>query len=142
MIDTIMNAISTALDAEFGAGYTICTEGITQEMMKPCFFISCVNHTTKRFFGKRYFSQNQFLIQYFPITDTDYQGYHSVAERVNQCLEYLDADGLTHGTQMKYEVAEGILQYYVNYDYFLYKVEENEPMEILGLSTSVRNGEG
>ena len=141
MINTIIEAISVTLNAEFGDGYKVYREAIEQDLEKPCFFISCLNPTNKLFLRKRYFRRNQFCIQYFP-DEEDHRNEecYAVAERLLMCLEYLDVGGdLVMGTKMRYEVADGILHFFVNYDLFVYKVAESVPvMKEVSSETSVK----
>lgn len=140
MINSIIEAISITLDAEFG--YETHMEEIKQDLVEPCFYISCLNPTVELFLGKRYFRQNQFVIQYFPESDNEQRECNSVAERLMWSLEYITLDGdLIRGTVMKYEVIDGILSFFVNYDCFVYRVEENTPMEVMESTTDVKEGD-
>lgn len=129
MINAIIESISISLNVEFGDRHEIFREAKRQGFTEPCFFIQCLNPTEELFFQKRYFRQNQFCIQYFP--EDEFHGNqecHAVAERLFSCLEYLDVGGDTvRGTKMRYEVADGILHFFVNYDLFVYKVGESVP---------------
>lgn len=41
---------------------------------------------------------------------------------------------------MKHETVDGVLNFFVNYDCFIYKREQQTPMETLEASTSVKEG--
>ena len=41
---------------------------------------------------------------------------------------------------MKYEVVDGVLNFFVNYDNFVIKQEQQTPMETLKESTSLKEG--
>lgn len=143
MINSIIEAISISLNEEFGDGYETHMEEIKQGLKEPCFFITCLNPTTELFLGKRYFRTNQFCIQYFPETNEKQRECNGVAERMLQCLEYITIYGEDKpimGTKMKYEVVDGVLNYFVNYDCFIRKTEQQTPMESLQASTSVKEG--
>lgn len=143
MINSIIEAISISLNEEFGDGYEIHMEEIKQGLKEPCFFIACLNPTTELFLGKRYFRTNQFCIQYFPETNEKQRECNGVAERMLQCLEYITIYGEDKpimGTKMKYEVVDGVLNFFVNYDCFVRKIEQQTPMESLQASTSVKEG--
>lgn len=131
MINSITESISIALNAEFGDTYTNYTEEIKQGLKEPCFFISCINPAHNLFLGKRYFRENQFCIQYFPADKQNPKAEcHAVAERMEFCLEWITVTGdLMRGSKMKYEIADGILNFFVNYDLFVRKIVENTPME-------------
>lgn len=140
MINAIIEAISINLDAEFG--YEIHMEEIKQGLKEPCFFISCLNPTTKLFIGKRYFRANQFCIQYFPESDDKQRECNAVAERLVWSLEYITLEGgQARGTGMKYEVVDGVLNLFVNYDCFVYRVEETTAMEVIESQTKVKEGD-
>lgn len=137
MINSIIQAISISLYAEFG--YENHMEEIKQDLKEPCFFISCINPTTILLLWKRYFRKNQFCIQYFPESDKKQAECNDIAERMTWCLEYITADGtLLRGTKMKYEVVDRVLNFFVNYDCFVYRVEEATPMETLESVTSMK----
>jgi len=141
MIKKIIDGILAALSEEFGDEYTLYTESVMQGMKEPCFFVQCLNPTEELFFWKRYFRQNQFCIQYFPEDKMHgKQECYAVGERLLSCLEYLDVSGdLVMGTKRKYEVVDGILHFFVNYDLFVYKVAESVPvMEEVSSETHVK----
>lgn len=143
MIHSIIEAISISLNEEFGDRYETHMEVMKQDLKEPCFFIFCVNPTMKIFFGKRYFRTHPFCIQYFPETDEKQRECADVAERMYSCLEYitiLGDDKPMMGTRMKYEVIDGVLNFFVNYDCFVRKSEKQTPMESLQASTSVKEG--
>lgn len=143
MINSIIEAISISINEEFGDGYETHMEEIKQGLKEPCFFITCLNPTTELFLGKRYFRTNQFCIQYFPETNEKQRECNGVAERMWQCLEYITIYGEDKpimGTKMKYEVVNGVLNFFVNYDCFIRKIEQQTPMESLQASTNVKEG--
>lgn len=141
MINSILEAISVSLDAEFGENYKIYSEAKNQGLKEPCFFISCINPTSKLFLGKRYFRKNQFCVQYFPQNPARAkEECNAVAERLFLCLEWLDVCGdLVMGTKMSGEVADGILHFFVNYDMFAYHAGKEIPvMEEISTTTSMK----
>lgn len=141
MINSIIESISITLNAEFGEKYKIHREEKKQGLKEPCFFVQCLNPTEELFFWERYFRKNQFCIQYFPEDKLHgKQECYAVGERLFSCLEYLDVGGdLVMGTKRKYEVVDGILHFFVNYDLFVYKVAEPVPvMEEVSSETHVK----
>ncbi len=141
MINTIIKSVSITLDAEFNEKeYGFHMEEVKQDLKEPCFFIACLNPTTELFLGKRYFRKNQFVIQYFPESKENLQNEcNAVAERMTWCLEYLTTitGDMFRGTKMNYEIIDGVLNFFVNYDCFVYRVEQNEVMETLESNTTV-----
>ncbi len=146
MINSIIEAVSISLNKEFGDSYEIYMEEIKQDLKEPCFFVFCLNPTIKQFLGTRYFRTNQFCIQYFPETAEKQRECNNVAERMWQCLEYITVcgeDKPIRGTKIKYEIADGILIFFVNYDCFVYKqdIERQTLMESLEVSANMKEGD-
>lgn len=141
MINSIIEAISRAIKTEFGSGYTNYMEEIRQDLKEPCFFISCINPAGKLIRGGKYSRTHQFCIQYFPNRGrNERRECNDVAERLMVCLEYLRVgEQLMRGTQMNGEQADGILNFFVNYDTFVYKEPEELPiMEEVSEDISVK----
>lgn len=141
MINSIIRAISIALYAEFGDGYKIYAEDVEQGLVEPCFFISCIGSSHRLHFDKRYLRENRFCIQYFPsLGQKETEECHGAAGRLEECLEYLNVScGLMHGTKMHYEISDGILHFFVDYDCFVRrKTEEQDGMELMENQTDVK----
>lgn len=142
MINSIIEAISVSLNSEFGDEYEIHMEAIRQGLKEPCFFIACLNPTNSLFMGKRYECSNQFCIQYFPQSEEKHWECNDVAERMYECLEYITTDGDTkpiRGSGMNHQVVDGVLNFFVNYEFFVMKKKEQEDeMENVILSMDVK----
>ncbi len=144
MINAIIEAISISLNVEFGDRYKIYREIKHQGLQEPCFFIQCLNPTSRLFLNKRYLRTNQFCIQYFPEQEgKKKEECYEIAEHLFQCLEWLEVkEDTMMGTQMHYEVVDGMLHFFVNYDAFVYKISESIPfMEEVSLETSSKEQE-
>ena len=144
-INSIIDGISIALDSEFNEEgtqqYTIRANELKQGLKEPCFFISCINPAFRLFFDKRYFRENEFCIQYFPQSrNRAKEECNAVAERLFLALEYITVDGdLTMGTKMYSEFADGILNFFVNYDSFVYiKKSDDSLMETLTVDVAAK----
>lgn len=141
MINSITEAISAAVNAEFGDDYTIYTEAVEQGLTEPCFFVLCVSSSNRVFIGKKYFRENGFCVQYLPQNkDAPLEECRAVAERLYSALEYVSLDGdLTRGTKMNYQITDGVLSFFVNYDMFVfYKTAETDSMEGFAQNASVK----
>jgi hypothetical protein len=138
-IEELIDAIAEALFQEFKSGYEIYTEKVEQGLTEPCFLIRCLNPTKNRHLGLRYKRTNQFIIQYFPSTEEVNQECASVLERLFECLEDVTLDGKpVHGTDLSGEVTDGILNFKVNYDGFVLKTENHDPMTDLEILTEAK----
>lgn len=145
MINKIIDAISISLNSEFGDGYEIYTESIEQGLQEPCFSVFCLNPTNDLFRNNKYFRNNQFCIQYFPSTAEPKAECNAVLERLYGCLELITVvenettNSLTRGSRMKGEVIDGVLNFFVNYNMFVYKVEvPADNMENLDVNSDVK----
>lgn len=139
MINKIIDGISISLNAEFGDDYKIYTESIEQGLKEPCFSIVCVNPTNELFRGKKYFRKNLFCIQYFPKGEDKRSECMDVLERMFDCLEVIKfGEDLQRGTSMHGEVVDQVLNFFVNYDMFVYKVESTDAMETMDLTSNVK----
>jgi hypothetical protein len=141
VINSIIESIRISLDMEFGDGYEVYREDTGQGLQGPCFFILCTNTEDRRFLNRRYFRTSQFCVRYIPADgEKKQEECHAAAKRLFQCLEWLDVQGdPVMGRKMKYEVEEGVLRFFVNYDMFVYKGCDPVPwMEEISSATSVK----
>ena len=138
-IKELIDAIAEALFQEFKSGYEIYTEKVEQGLKEPCFLIRCLNPTKNRHLGLRYLRTNQFSVQYIPSSAEANEECASVLERLFECLECVVLSGKpVHGTEIHGEITDGILTFTVNYDGFVLKTEEHEPMENLKILTEAK----
>lgn len=145
MINKIIDSISISIHSEFGDDYEIYTESIEQGLEEPCFSVFCLNPTNDLFRNNKYFRTNQFGIQYFPSSKEPKKECNSVLERLYGCLELITIkesetiESLTRGSRMNGEIVDGVLNFFVNYDMFVYKVEEpGDSMADLDVKTDVK----
>ena len=121
MINDIINGIAIKLNEVFGSDYKIYKENIKQGLKEPCFSIVMLEVTESAKLPNRYFRSYPFDIHYFPKTKTKTEMYN-VAEQLLIELEYITIlDNLYRGTKMRYEVVDGVLHFFVNYDLFIKK---------------------
>ncbi len=140
MINEIVNGICLALNSEFGDEYEIYTETLKQGLKEPCFSIVCINPTQEQFLGKRYYKTNCFCIHYFPSSVDTNAEINTVREKLFNALEYITVDGdLIRGTSMTAETDDlGVLNFIVNYNLFVKKVQETTAMEDYDYQNNVK----
>lgn len=137
MINNIIDAISISISLVFGENYEIYTESVKQGLKEPCFFISCVNPTSRIFLDRRYFRENLFCIQYLSSEGEKETDCNDVVEKLFDCLEYINVDGdLLRGTKMHSELTDGVLNFFVNYNMFVYKFKDEERLNMEELEVS------
>ena len=130
MIQEIIDAICLAISSGFGDDCEIYTEAVEQDLKDGSFMIICLNPTNSRFFGNRYLRTNQFCIHYFPKTNEPNAECLEVIEELCDILEFIDVDGdLVRGTDMSNEIDDGVLHFFVNYDFFTHRMPDEIYME-------------
>jgi len=140
MVSDIIDAISVALNKEFGDGYRIYSEEVPQGAIEPYFFIKAVDPSQTQIRGPRYRRDTLFDIHFFPEQDYSYSEMHAVSEHLFFLLEFiplLDGD-LIHGTHMRYETVDGVLHFFVQYNMIIRRVEEKEQMEEMDVQTALK----
>lgn len=146
MINEIVNAVVKALNDEFNAEtdkYEIYNEEIKQDLKEPAFFVQSINPSTNLFLGKRYFQQVHILIQYFP-ESKDYQAEcNRIGEQLIWVVEWITCKGDNlpiHGSNTHYEVVDGVLHFFVDYEFFIRKVENHDLMGFMELKQNIKKG--
>ena len=139
IIKKIIDGICLAINSKFGDDRDIYTEAVNQGLEDGSFSIVCLNPTNAQFLGRRYFRTNQFCIHYFPKTDEPKSECLEVLEGLNEALEVIEVDGdLVRGTNMTSEMDEGVLHFFVNYDFFTVRKEDETFMEHFEHSSNVK----
>ncbi|EPR12342.1 hypothetical protein L323_08545 [Ruminiclostridium papyrosolvens C7] len=109
-------------------------------MATPCFLISLNNFSQKQITGKRYYREQRFTIKYCPATANKNTEVCQVADRLYDTLEsiLIEAD-MFRGSKMSCEVVEGVLLFYVNYNFYVYKeTPSEEPMENIAVEGGLK----
>jgi len=139
MINKIIDGICEKLNESFGDGYEIYTELKNQGLKEPCFSVMCVNPISNQVIGNRYFRNNLFSILYFPASKEPKAETNAVLENLYLALETVTIketlpddtvkESLVRGTNMRGELVDGVLNFLVNFNMFVYKVEDADLME-------------
>lgn len=135
-------AILQALYEEFQDSVNRYEDWVEQELVKPAFYILCINTDHKQYLGNCYRRSQSYDIQYFPETQGKgmNQEFAEVTERLYDCLEYITADEKTiRGLNMHTQLQEGALHFFVDYELSLRKQTVQEPcMEELNTKGGIK----
>ena len=131
-----------ALNAAFGDGYKIYTNDVKQGLKEPCFFVAVLEPTRKQMIGRRYRYDNPFCITYFPRHAGNNTEMLGVAEKLTEALELITVlDGDTvRGTGIRFEIVDGNLQFFVNYNHFMIKPTDPTFMGDLDVTVGTMKG--
>ena len=137
MINDLINGIAVKLNSVFGSEYKIYKENIKQGLVEPCFNIVVLEPSQEAKLPNRYLRSYPMDVHYFPKTATKSEMYE-VAEQLLIELEYITVlDNLCKGTKMRYEIVDGVLHFFVNYDFFVKKeVAKLDNMEELKVNST------
>jgi hypothetical protein len=135
VINKIINAISQAINKEFGENYGIYAESIAGEVKKPYFYIYNTTHSLEAKLGNRYINKNAFTIQYFPASPNAKEEIGNVIGQLEEALQFIVIDNnLVHGSSMKSNTVNDVLNFQIEYNvHMLKKVEESERMNNFNL---------
>lgn len=119
MLNAIVRAVSRRLFEEFGEGYAIYQNDVPQGLQEPCFFIRVLRPEISPLLGRRSLRCVPLDVHYFPKMRGDHAELLGVAERLPECLELISLDdgSLLGGSGMSCEIADGILHFFVSFNY-------------------------
>lgn len=119
MVNNVISAVSNALYNEFGSNHTIYADNVEQNLTRPCFYINVIRPAVLPGTIGRDKRSIPLVIQYFPDALGMRTVWYDVAERLFQCLKYPSYDGVIfRGTDLKYDVSEDKINFYVKYEFF------------------------
>ena len=138
MVNELIRAIAKAIRKEFQQE-PIYSEQVEQGLQEPCFFILCLSQKEQAKLDVRFLAQHAFVISYVPKGGN--ADCWEVQAKLQRLLEFitLDDDSVVRGTNRKGEIKEGILHFFVDYDFYMKKEKEPEIyMELLQIDEKTR----
>ena len=125
MVNELIQAIARAIRKEYQTQH-IYTEQIPQCLKKPCFFIHCISNAEKNAIDLRFLAQHTFIVNYFPLKGN--AECWEVQQKLHRLLEWiaLQDNSLIRGTHRHTEMHKGVLHFFVNYDFYMYKQKQPE----------------
>lgn len=128
MVNRIIDGISIRINEVFGDDYEIYSEDIEQGFKEPCFFILPLNQKKSPKLKNRSFREYSFNIHYFPTSSYEKRReINSVLHTLMDELEYISIDNdLIRGTNIKSEVVDNILHFFINYNLFTINSSNND----------------
>lgn len=121
MVNEIVNGISNAIHSEF-PNVPIYSESVEQGLKEPCFFVFPLNPSESPLIDNRAVRKIPVVIQYLTKDESE---VHSVAENLFPMLRRITLlDGSqVNGLNLKYEVNDGVLHFFVEYMPTVYYVK-------------------
>lgn len=129
----IIDGVSIKLN-EIEETYEIYTNHVKQGLKMPCFFIKILPSNKKRLVGNR-FENELNLVIHTMLEEEDIEQLNSIADKLYE-LEYITLinGDILRGVDMKTEISDGVLLFFVTYKYFTYKeVQKETEMENISI---------
>lgn len=139
-LNDILDAISIRLNEVFGKTYTIYTNNIEQGFSTPCFFIKILPESRSKKLGNRYYNETSFVIHVF-LENATVEELNDISETLYQTLEVITlvSGDMIRGNNMKKEINDDVLEFFIDYNYFTYKeVEKVDAMETIEVNGEVK----
>lgn len=117
----IIDGVSIKLNEIFGDEYIIYDNNVKQGLEMPCFFIKSLPSNKKRLIGNRYENELNLVI-YSMLEEENLEEFNNISDKLYE-LEYitlLNGD-LLKGYDMKTEISDSELLFFITYKYFTYK---------------------
>lgn len=120
-VNDVLDGVMDALASRY-PGVTLVAGEAGEEHPKPLFAVTIASVARNKEVGRRYRLAHQFNIQYAAAVPT-YRGLHDVADELYDALQHIEADGgFIRGSGMRHEIVEGMLHFYVSYNFHVLSV--------------------
>lgn len=138
----VVDGVSIKINELFGDEYKIHTNNVKQGLEMPCFFIKKLPSSKKKLIGNRYENTDN-LVVHAMIEDSEdkEEKLNDIADKLYE-LEYITLlnNDMLKGYDMKTEISDGVLLFFVTYKYFTYKeIQKETEMENLTINGEVKN---
>jgi len=140
MLNDIFDGVSKKLYGSFGSTHKIYQNDVKQGLETPCFFLSALKPSFTPLLGERGTLRVPLDVQYFPVQDADNRTMYSTAETLMEILDmiFLSADTCVFGRSKSFEIADGVLHFFVTYQIVLTKAEiPAATMETVSITSTV-----
>ena len=140
MINQIIIGIAQALNNAFGDECEIHCQEIEQNLKEPCFLILLLNVSNEQLVGDRYLRKQPFDILYFPNSKNESRTeMYEAIEKLYDALEYIHfGDGLLRGINMKSQIIDDVLHFFVDYNFTVIKQRDKDYMQQLTIKGKVK----
>lgn len=139
MIDMIMDAIAMKIHELFGDGHHIYKHKVEQDLQEPCFLITIVNYSKESLLNARSKRCLSIDVLFFP--NKGKSQCYDVSEKLTNELDIIKTidDEQFLGTNMRSEVIDNVLHFFVNYNFILIVQNENvDSMESVVVNTTTK----
>lgn len=117
----IIDGVSIKLNKLFGDEYKIYTNSVKQGLEMPCFFIKALPSSKKKLIGNRYENELNLVI-HSRLEEENMEEFNNISDKLYE-LEYVTLlnEDMLKGYDMKTEISDGVLLFFITYKFFTYK---------------------
>ncbi|HHY25282.1 MAG TPA: hypothetical protein GX523_00770 [Desulfitobacterium dehalogenans] len=136
-VNGVRDSVITLLHQHF-PGISTYGEEILQGLDKPCFFVKLFQVSQDQLISQRYQRNHSFDIHYFPAAmdegeeNRQNEEMHGIAEQLYEKMELIPViggdDGLMRGAKMRHEIIDGVLHFFVDYNFQIIKETTLDPL--------------
>lgn len=131
MIDNIIGGISHELSRIFDDRYEIFLEDIEEGLNEPCFLITGLNNQKTELGRMRFIHGRSFMIRFFPENNLNKRSQCTIVGDILlnelECIPF--QNGKIRCTNMQYEIVNNILNFSMNCNSIVTKLENKEKMK-------------
>lgn len=141
-VNKLIEGISEALFNEFGDKYQYYCENIKQGFSPPCFYIKPIEPYAEQGLDRDKKRVNKFVIQFISKNkEQKNRDINDIYEKLIWVLEYIEIDGKIYkGTNMQSRSEDGVLHFFINYNYHIMQIKDKKYMERLMQKGGLKNG--
>ncbi|TGE37645.1 hypothetical protein E4K67_12990 [Desulfosporosinus fructosivorans] len=124
-INMVRDSVMTTLKQHF-PNLNVYGEENDQGLEEPYFYVKLLPVSQNQLLGQRYQRNHSFDIHYLAGSN---EALHDMAEQLYDKLELISVDGsLVRGTGMRHEIVDGLLHWFVAYNFHVLRTVEPEPL--------------
>ncbi|AET70769.1 hypothetical protein Desor_5393 [Desulfosporosinus orientis DSM 765] len=124
-VSSVREDVKNALNQHF-PDINVYGEEQDQGLEKPYFYVKLFSSAQKQLLGQRYQRKHTFEIQYFPAAQ---ESLDEIAEGLYEKMELISVeDSLVRGSGMRHELAEGVLHWFVDYNFQVLRSVDPDPL--------------
>lgn len=124
-------------------GVTLYQDEIPQGFKTPCFYIKTARNEQTGELALRLRREYSFVVHYFPEGDL-LQGndWTEMSDKLMEILEYIEGGEapLRRGYDIRTEVVDGVLEFFITYRVMAKRVPEPNPMNTLKHQEKIKDG--
>lgn len=130
MVNEITSGISKAIMNVFPECH-VHIDKVEQELNAPCFFIALLDANQEQHLGRRLWREHSYDVHYFPENElAPNSELNSVADALRIAMRYINvledgggASNQVKGTNMRHEIVDGVLHFFVSFNLFVFMPE-------------------